>query len=733
MTIDGIVVESDHRSGIEIRNASVDDVRITNVAVTGVDSTSQDARGILLYATDGTDETIENISISRSQIGELQEAASRYSTGITFLPKQNDLRNVTVSDVRIDGITGRAEARGIEVQAQNTSADAVTDVRITNTTVANLTGPGVRGISLFETDNDPRIGPTNVTIRNVTVTQTDATTTPTNETNISLFIGGYEALGAGHLVDGLDADGTVVRYNTNQSGFQMANAESLNLTDSTMHNLQVARTDGLRNLTITDGLRVNRTEADALDPVLTRLDRALATVSVTRTDPAVSTSTTLTLTDSETISIDLHTTAPLSGVTVDLANATAGGATELTLANLTETVRGDGTARYTTTFRADTSGGPVQYHASITAIDGHADDDDVLKTSRPLLVRPPAPAGPDQPVEVTPTSPVAEEVVVAPDSDTEVTVGGITAQLPDDPERSTSALRDDIGDAAADPIVALEVEAADPTSATFELRINNSSVTHVDALAATRFNGTGYEVLPTAVVDSTAEWVDLEFETPGFSLFAVVETDVEAPAPTPAPAPSGGGGGGGGGGSAGSSQQVIHSLTAPVDTRVTIVDPADPGAISVGSLAAPLQGGPANVTLITAFELTAADAPAEAIDLEVSVDQGRVDDPVALTLLHHPADGSPAVRPPVTDVTEEAGQVTVRGSVETLGVVRLVAATEQPPAVPEPAGQTPSEQMEMPSPEPATPPPSTDRPIPGFTMTVAVLSLLLALGLLRLR
>jgi hypothetical protein len=337
-------------------------------------------------------------------------------------------------------------------------------------------------------------------------------------------------------------------------------------------------------------------------------------------------------------------------------------------------------------------------------------------------------------VEVTPTSPVAEEVVVAPDSDTEVTVGGITAQLPDDPERSTSALRDDIGDAAADPIVALEVEAADPTSATFELRINNSSVTHVDALAATRFNGTGYEVLPTAVVDSTAEWVDLEVETPGFSLFAVVETDVEAPAPTPAPAPSGGGGGGGGGGgSAGSSQQVIHSLTTPVDTRVAIVDPADSGAISVRSLAAPLQGGPANVTIITAFELTAADAPAEAIDLEVSVDRGRVDDPEALTLLHHPADGSPTVRPPVAAVTEEAGQVTVRGSVESLGVVRLVAATEQPPAVPEPARQTPSEQMEMPSPETATPPPSTDRPIPGFTMTVAALSLLLALGLLRLR
>ncbi|MDR9412883.1 MAG: hypothetical protein RI531_09785, partial [Haloferacaceae archaeon] len=230
-------------------------------------------------------------------------------------------------------------------------------------------------------------------------------------------------------------------------------------------------------------------------------------------DPAVPTSTTLTLDDTETISVDLHTTAPLSGVTVDLTNATAGGVTELTLANLTETVRGDGTARYTTTFRADTSGGPVRYHASITAIDGHKDTNGVIDGSRPLLFRPPAAAGPDQPVEVTPTSPVAEAVVIAPDSDTEITVGGITSQLPDDPERSTSALRDDIGDAAADPIVALEVEAADPAGATFELRVNNSSVTDVDALAATRFNGTGYEVLPTAVVDSTAEWVDLEVET----------------------------------------------------------------------------------------------------------------------------------------------------------------------------------------------------------------------------
>ncbi|MDR9446086.1 MAG: hypothetical protein RI544_08195, partial [Haloquadratum sp.] len=178
---------------------------------------------------------------------------------------------------------------------------------------------------------------------------------------------------------------------------------------------QVARTDGLRNLTITDKLRVNRTQADALVPVLTRLDSALATVSVTRTDPVAPTSSTLTLDDTETIAVDLRTTAPLSGVTVDLTNATAGGVTELTLANLTETVRGDGTARYTTTFRADTSGGPVEYHASITAIDGHTDTDGVIDGSRPLLVRPPAAAGPDQPVEVTPTSPVAEAVVIAPD------------------------------------------------------------------------------------------------------------------------------------------------------------------------------------------------------------------------------------------------------------------------------------------------------------------------------
>ena len=738
VTIDGIAVESDHRSGIEIRNASVDDVRITNVAVTGVNSTSQDARGILLYATDGTAETIENISISRSVIGGLQKANSRYSTGITFLPKQNDLRNVTVTDVRIDGITGAREARGIEVHAQNTSAQTVTDVRITNTTVANLTGPGVRGISLFETDDDPRIGPTNVTIRNVTVAQTDATTTPTNETNISLFIGGYERLGAGHLVDGLDADGTVVRYNTNQSGFHIADAESLNLTDSTMRNLQVARTDGLRNLTITDGLRVNRTQAGALDPVLTRVDRALANVSATRTDPAVPTSISLTLTDPETISVDLRTTAPVSGVTVDLDNATAGGATELTKTKLTETVGADGTARYTTTFRADTSGGPLRYHASIDAVDGFTDTDEVLETSRPLLVRPPAPAGPAQPVEVTPTTSVAEEVMIAPDSDTEITVGGITPQLPDDPDRSTSALREDLGDAGADPIVAMEVEAADPTGATIELRIDTSSITDVDALAATRFNASSdeFELIPTAVVDSTAEWVDLEVETPGFSLLAVVETDKDPPALSPTPSPSGGGGssgGGGGGGGAGSSQQVIHTLTTPVDTRVAIVDPPAPGTISVQPLAEPTQDRFENATVITGFALTAAEAPAEPIDLEISVDQGRVDDPEALTVLHHPADGSPAVRPPVIEVAEEGTQVIVRTRVETRGDVRLVAAAERPPAVTEPGGQPASEQLEAPASEPDTPTPSTDRPIPGFTIAIAALSLLLAFGLLRLR
>jgi hypothetical protein len=87
----------------------------------------------------------------------------------------------------------------------------------------------------------------------------------------------------------------------------------------------------------------------------------------------------------------------------------------------------------------------------------------------------------------------------------------------------------------------------------------------------------------------------------------------------------------------------------------------------------------------------------------------------------------------VTDVTEEEGQVTVRGSVGSLGVVRLVAAIEQHPTVTESAAQTPSEQMETPPSETATLTPSTDRPIPGFTMTIAVLSLLMAFGLLRLR
>jgi len=691
VTIDGLAVESDHRSGIEIRNASVDDLRIANVAVTGVDSTSQDAHGILLNATDGTGETIENISISRSQVGGL-EKADRYSTGITFLPKQNDLRNVTVTDVRVDGITGETEARGIAVHAQSTSADPVTDVRITNTTVANLRGQSVRGIGLFETDGDPRIGPTNVRIRNVTVTQTDATTTPTNETNISLFIGGYEALGAGHLIDGLDADGTVVRHNTDQSGFQIADAESLNLTDSTMRGLQVARTDGLHNLTITDELRVNRTQADALDPVLTRLDNALATVSVTRTDPAAPTSTTLTLDDTETIAVDLRTTAPLSGVTVDLANATAGGVTELRLANLTETVRGDGTARYTTTFRADTSGGPVRYHASITAIDGHTDTNGVFDSSRPLLVRPPAPAGPDQPVKVTPTSPVAEEVVVAPDSDTEVTVGGITSQLPDDPERSTSALRADIGDANADPIMALQVEAADPTSATFELRINNSSVTDVDALAATRFNGTGYEVLPTTVIDSTAERVDLEVETPGFSLFAVVETNVEAPAPTPAPAPPGGGGSGGGGGGGGVSsnatflfgetahtQTLDHStlnkiaidFAEPIDglVRVAVVEAPDrptieSSAATVGavSITPPKESTETNATLALTLNATALEA--------------REIDPTDIVVYR--IDTAETVHEPVTaSVTAETND-TVTVAAETPGFSTFVLATTQP-------------------------------------------------------
>jgi hypothetical protein len=70
----------------------------------------------------------------------------------------------------------------------------------------------------------------------------------------------------------------------------------------------------------------------------------------------------------------------------------------------------------------------------------------------------------------------------------------------------------------------------------------------------------------------------------------------------------------------------------------------------------------------------------------------------------------------------------MRGRIETLGVVRLVAATERPPAVTEPATETPSGQVRT-----ATPTPSTDRRFPGLTMTIAILRLLLAFGLLRLR
>jgi hypothetical protein len=153
----------------------------------------------------------------------------------------------------------------------------------------------------------------------------------------------------------------------------------------------------------------------------------------------------------------------------------------------------------------------------------------------------------------------------------------------------------------------------------------------------------------------------------------------------------------------------------------------------VQPLAEPTQDRFENATAITGFALTAAEAPAEPIDLEISVDQGRVDDPEALTVLHHPADGSPAVRPPVIEVSEEGTQVIVRTRVETPGDVRLVAAAERPPAVTEPGGQPASEQVTASAPEPATPTPSTDRPIPGFSITVTALSLLLAFGLLRLR
>lgn len=161
-------------------------------------------------------------------------------------------------------------------------------------------------------------------------------------------------------------------------------------------------------------------------------------------------------------------------------------------------------------------------------------------TGETIEIPDPVPGGPE---------PALQSVSVTPDASTgsDVLVRAVAAESVSD---ITGTSTDGSATVAAGNITLVSAPAA---NATVTLTVAESALpagVSPDDLAVERYNGTGWDVLPTAVEETSGSTVTLAAGTPGFSPLAVTVNDAPAldDGDESDSGPGGGGGGGGGGG-----------------------------------------------------------------------------------------------------------------------------------------------------------------------------------------
>jgi hypothetical protein len=251
VTLDGLQVENTDTNGIRFgpdtvpSNVTIQNSVVTNV--TGAIGGKSAGNGIQFQFSNVANETAQNIQILDNEISNITTpnatSAETIATGVNVLPRGNnvslEIRGNTFTDIEPGTSTNnRAEARGVSLSTQDDNENGfgrVDGAVVTNNTFDNISaGTNVRAVSLFEEDDlNPREG-----VKNFTVTRNNFTSLSgaTPGRTGALFVGGYETLGADHVVTGNNFDsGGVLRF-TNASqigpGFDPSAAEDLNAMEN---------------------------------------------------------------------------------------------------------------------------------------------------------------------------------------------------------------------------------------------------------------------------------------------------------------------------------------------------------------------------------------------------------------------------------------------------------------------------------------------------------------------
>ena len=717
--------------------------------------------------------------------------------------------DTTVSNNTISGVSGAKSSRtkGISVSGE------FDDLTIESNTITGVSAPTsdstVLGITLTENPpksgvdpdsdgTDERIGPRNFVVRNNTINKISA------GTPVGVFVGGYEDLGDNTVVADNTINAPVSRFNGDQDGFNFADADGLAFRDNDVTASQVP--PDLDRVGAVSGNSLSTSAFDAridatsdrsdiatgdVPPVTTRLQTLLSNNDLATTAPATVANISLENPSARSLDLSVTTTGNVSESTLSVAlgNATNGTGSDVTIDEFAETENADGTFTYTASVEADVAPGSVQtYEATVTEVDGNTDPDGVLPRSRSRTLAVAAFDGSTATVATGSTVVSEASIDLGDATGTTVSVSAVST-LPDTQEQSRSALQSDIdGVDGGDTVVsALDIDPGSSladTNASLQFTIARTSIADPENLVVARFTGTEYEPLPVTVVESDGTDVTLEAQTPGFSLFAIVETD--GPSPTVGTGGSGGGGGagggggggggagggggggggagggGGGGGGAGISTDV--SSGRPVDgvgpytlrpsgsiseVTVTFDQPAN-GVIR----ASEVSGFPAEAPRFGGQVLAAVDiqAPSEAgpSTVRLSIPRSSVDDagvlPSDLQIAHYEQDRGRIE--PLSTAVVSANSQTVVLSAETPGFsvfavvtqpARVTAtpeptATLEPTATPEATSErttttpTPDGGDQEPEPDEVT----TSGRAPGFALTGTILSLLAA-ALIALR
>jgi PGF-pre-PGF domain-containing protein len=489
--------------------------------------------------------------------------------------------NTTVSNNSITNISGATASRTKGISASG-EFDGLT---IENNTVTNVSAPTstVLGISLTENppksgvdpDNDgtnERIGPRNFTIRNNTVDRI------TGGTPVGAFVGGYEELGGSHVVANNTINASVSRYNDNQAGFNFTDADGVRFRDNDVTASRVAL--DLDRISAVSGnslsastppaVRIDATRdrsdiaAGDVAPVTTRLQMLVSNNDVTTTTPATVVDISLDNPSGRSLNLSVTTTGNVSESTLSVAlgNTTNSSGSDLSVGEFTETKNADGTFTYNASVEADVASGSMKtYEANVTKVDDNTDPDGKLPTSRSRTLSRATLDG--STATVSTGSTVVSEVSIDlgdTTADTDVTVSSVSS-LPDTQEQNFSTLESEINVVDDDDTVisALNINPGSSladTSASLQFTVAKSSIGDPEGIVITRYNGTEYETLPTTVVESDSTDVTLEAQTPGFSLFVVVETDTSR----------GGGGNGGGSDGGGSVDATSPATPTPIPT-----------------------------------------------------------------------------------------------------------------------------------------------------------------------